>query len=169
MTLKIFQITGFKNSGKTRLMCELIKTLSSRGYKTASLKHHAHGPEKMAFDPGRDTGKHYLSGAAVTGLTGPHQAVIDFEMEVPIEAYIAFYKALDIEVLLIEGFKQASFPKAVILRSEEELEFFQGLKNIKAYIAPKDIRGLSLEAPLFEIEDLTAFTSFFLEWMEGEN
>ncbi|QQK74745.1 molybdopterin-guanine dinucleotide biosynthesis protein MobB [Salicibibacter cibarius] len=40
---RVLQVVGYKNSGKTTLMEELVKAFSAREMHVAALKHHGHG------------------------------------------------------------------------------------------------------------------------------
>jgi len=149
-------------------MCQLLEALRSNGYKAASLKHHGHGETRPLVNPAADTGKHFLSGALITALASPYQTIMDFRDEPPLEAYIAFYKKMNIDVLLIEGFKKAPYPKAVLLRSTEDLSLLKELDNIQAVIAPQGVDVSRVTARVFEREKTDDFTSFILKWMEAE-
>ena len=59
--MKIFGVTGWKNSGKTGLMERLITEFTARGLTVSSIKHAHH-----SFDidhPGRDSYRHRDAGA----------------------------------------------------------------------------------------------------------
>lgn len=59
-------IVGRKNAGKTTLVCELVKELTLRGLKVATIKHTHHHHELDT--PGKDSHKHRESGAAGVGI-----------------------------------------------------------------------------------------------------
>ena len=59
-------IVGRKNAGKTTLVCDLVKELTSRGLKVATIKHTHHHHELDT--PGKDSHKHRESGAAGVGI-----------------------------------------------------------------------------------------------------
>ena len=63
----IIQVVGYKNSGKTTLVSELVRTLTSEGYRVGTLKHDAHDFEPDI--PGKDTWQHRKAGAQVTAIT----------------------------------------------------------------------------------------------------
>ncbi len=55
--MKIYGVTGWKNSGKTGLMERLIAEFSARGFSVSSIKHAHHTvdvdhPERIAIDIG---------------------------------------------------------------------------------------------------------------------
>ncbi|WLR53866.1 molybdopterin-guanine dinucleotide biosynthesis protein MobB [Mesobacillus subterraneus] len=68
-------------------------------------------------------------------------------------AMLSFFKP---DVILIEGYKNESYPKAVILRDESDLEMVEKLKNIQVVLCRKAelvnmLKGSSI--PVFEIEE----------------
>ncbi len=63
-------IVGRRNSGKTTLVCDLVKELSDRGLKVATVKHTHHRHELDT--PGKDSWKHRQAGAAGVGILSPH-------------------------------------------------------------------------------------------------
>lgn len=67
---KIFQITGYQNSGKTTVMERLIATCKIHGLTVGTIKHHGHGgfPERISVQ--KDSEKHRLAGANVTAVEG---------------------------------------------------------------------------------------------------
>lgn len=67
LPVPVLQIIGYKNSGKTTLVCRLIEALSAQGIRVGSAKHDAHSFQ--LDDPGTDSSKHLLHGAVETVLT----------------------------------------------------------------------------------------------------
>lgn len=49
----VFAISGYKNSGKTTLICRLIPELKRRGYRVAVIKHDGH--DFVGDVPGTDS------------------------------------------------------------------------------------------------------------------
>lgn len=150
------------------MMCHLIDALSSAGYKVASLKHHAHIDDRNLKDSNTDTGKHIASGACMSTLVGPQYTQMDYFNQPSPEAYISFYSALGFDMVLIEGFKRAPYPKAVLLRSEEELKDLLELENIQAIVVPESIQKVASMHPVFYRENPEAFADFIKKWMESQ-
>ncbi|MDF2834525.1 MAG: molybdopterin-guanine dinucleotide biosynthesis protein B-like protein, partial [Paenibacillus sp.] len=57
----VIQVVGYKNTGKTTIVCQLTSLLKEAGYKVGTIKHDAH--EFRMDHPGTDTWKHQQSGA----------------------------------------------------------------------------------------------------------
>ncbi len=166
LALKIFQVTGFKNSGKTTLMCRLLFELKKRSYKVAALKHHGHGGRLRTDMDDTDSAKHFRSGASLVAVSGSMQTIFDYQNEPPLEAFIAFYQTLQLDFLLIEGYKQAPYPKAVLLRSNEDWETLQALKNIRVIVASEGMAVPNPTAPVFANDNVEGLTTFILNGLE---
>lgn len=130
----LFQIAGYQNSGKTTLSLTLIKQLTSAGLKVATVKHHGHGGKPEVVEA-KDSDKHMKAGAAVSLVEGGGRMIIQAEngpwsLSEEIDM-LSFFKP---DVILIEGYKNEPFPKAVILRDEKDLELVEKLQNIQVVL-----------------------------------
>jgi molybdopterin-guanine dinucleotide biosynthesis protein B len=117
----IFQIVGYKNTGKTTLVCRLTERFKQEGYKVGTIKHDAHHFE--IDTPGTDTWKHQKAGADFTAITSPARTAIIKQHEEPIERLIE--QMQDADAILIEGFKGADYPKIIMIRSAADLALLQ--------------------------------------------
>ena len=64
--MQVFGIIGWKNSGKTTLVCKLVEELVDRGYKVSTVKHTHHD---VAMDhPGTDSFRHRRSGTTESAI-----------------------------------------------------------------------------------------------------
>ena len=108
-------IVGFKKSGKTSLLVELARELTSRGYRVSSVKH-----SSGALDlPQTDTALH-KEFAHQSAAISPEESAIFFNSSMKLEQILDYIKA---DFVLIEGFKsQKTFPKIVCLRAEDDPE-----------------------------------------------
>lgn len=144
----IVQIVGYKNSGKTTLLCRMTRWLSEQGYKVATLKHDVHGIDMD--QPYTDTWKHQQSGAWMTAITSPHQSAWLKPTSVSLESLLEpMYEA---DWILIEGFKNAHYRKIVMLRSEDDLPLLDQCTKVVAVCQlgvelPVSIYGLPVFPP----------------------
>ncbi|KTD87052.1 hypothetical protein UQ64_09405 [Paenibacillus etheri] len=114
----VLQIVGFKNSGKTTLACRLIRALSTQGIRVGSAKHDAH--HFQLDDPGTDSSKHLLHGAVETVLTSSEATRIMRKSETSLEEIVqSMYGKVDL--LIVEGFKSAEYPKIAMIRNVDEM------------------------------------------------
>jgi molybdopterin-guanine dinucleotide biosynthesis adapter protein len=139
LPFSIIQVVGYKNSGKTTLACELIESARKAGWKVASCKHHGHGGKPTQVEQ-TDSARHWQAGAVVSGVEGDGVLQLAIQQENwTLEKILAFYSLVDIDLLVLEGFKNESYPKIVLLRDEQDLPLLENLQNIIAVIAPFDI------------------------------
>ena len=116
--LLTIQVVGFKNSGKTTLVCNLIELATQDGWKVASLKHHGHGGTPNIVE-NTDSERHKQAGSIMAGVEGEGLLHLSIsQSEWTLKKILAFYKQVDIDLLIIEGYKNADFPKIVLISKE---------------------------------------------------
>ncbi|MEK9705897.1 MAG: molybdopterin-guanine dinucleotide biosynthesis protein B, partial [Paracoccaceae bacterium] len=101
--MKIFGVTGWKNSGKTGLMERLITEFTARGLSVSSIKHAHH-----SFDidhPGRDSYRHRDAGARQVLLASRNRWALMHELRDEDEPSLGdLLKQLSpVDLVLIEG------------------------------------------------------------------
>lgn len=121
----IVQIVGYKNTGKTTLVCRLTERFKQAGYKVGTIKRDAH--DFQIDHPGTDTWKHQAAGADITAITSSTRTAIMKASSESLEQLIAQMSEAD--VILVEGFKDAAYPKIITIRSAPDCELLQQLKN----------------------------------------
>jgi molybdopterin-guanine dinucleotide biosynthesis protein B len=126
----VIQVIGYKNSGKTTTVCELIKRFSQLGYKVASIKHDAHHFE--VDYPGKDTWMHREAGASVVAITSQEKFAIMVQQ--PIRLTDLIERIQDVDLVIVEGYKHNDYPKIVILKEEKDLSLLQETNHILAIL-----------------------------------
>jgi len=109
--MKIFGVTGWKNSGKTGLMERLITEFTARGLSVSSIKHAHH-----SFDidhPGRDSYRHRDAGARQVLLASRNRWALMHELRNEDEPSLGdlLKQLLPVDLVLIEGYKRDRHPK----------------------------------------------------------
>lgn len=160
--MKIIQIVGFKNSGKTSLSTELIRSLVSNGFRTASLKHHGHGGEPLRLE-NTDSYKQQQAGAIVAGVEGSGMFQLKHVNGWNMEQLIAIYRLFNIDVLVIEGFKYENYPKIVLINNKEELSLLKQLTNIIAVVSAVSMEESSISFPVFSYDQIEKLCLFYIE------
>src|SRR5690625_4756248 len=117
--MDIIQIIGYKNSGKTKLSETLIQFFSQKNIRVASLKHHGHGGIPYGIEE-TDSEKHRQAGALIAGVKGENLLQLSNQHPWKMEQMISIYKLLNIELLILEGFKQYHYDKIVLIRGLED-------------------------------------------------
>ncbi|MGC9530250.1 MAG: molybdopterin-guanine dinucleotide biosynthesis protein B [Candidatus Bipolaricaulaceae bacterium] len=117
--VKVVAFIGHQGSGKTAFLCRLIPALAARGWRVGTAKHVA--PEVEADVPGKDTYLHRQAGAErVLLYSDAHGALFWDHRDVAVEAAVGQYMG-DLDIVLLEGFKESAFPKVEVYRSGEPL------------------------------------------------
>lgn len=162
--MKLFGVVGWKNSGKTGLVERLVRDLSARGLRVATIKHAHH-----AFDvdhAGTDSARHRAAGAAQVLLSSSRRWALMSELgDAPEPTLEALLGRLDpCDLVLVEGFKGAGHAKIEAHRAATG----------QALIAPGDasVRAVasdvaqevaqSLDRPVFDLDDTAAIADFIL-------
>lgn len=112
-------IVGRKNSGKTTLVCQLVRQLTSQGLKVATVKHTHHHHELDT--PGKDSHKHREAGAAAVGILSPRMTAMFLPAdrgergEHRYERFETLFS--DCDVIVVEGDLQATAARIEVWRS----------------------------------------------------
>lgn len=108
---------GRKNSGKTTLLEKLISSLTNRGLKVATVKHHGH-PDFDIDIPGRDSFRHRAAGAQSTTILSDVRFAQVTELTCPLTCEAVLASISHYDITLVEGFKQAAVPHIELFRAE---------------------------------------------------
>ncbi len=109
--MKIYGIVGWKNSGKTTLMSQVIGAITARGFSVSAIKHTHHAVD--LDQPGKDTYRHRASGAVQVALASSARWAVMTELrETPEPTLDDLVSKLDpVDLVLVEGFKKHGHPK----------------------------------------------------------
>ncbi len=115
-TVPVVSVVGKGDSGKTTFLEKLIRELSSRGWRVATVKHHVHDYD--IDTPGKDSWRHARAGAVTTMVSSPDKfaliSQVASEMTLPMLARVAADSGCDI--LLTEGFKREGVNRIEVSR-----------------------------------------------------
>lgn len=148
--IPVVSIVGYSGSGKTTLLAKLIRELKQRGYRLAAIKHHH--SRGLQFDKaGKDSWRFAQAGADEVVIAGPDRVihVRAFEEEPSLEQVVAVIR--DVDLVLIEGFKQADVPKIEVSRGQSESELISPPGSLVALVAG---RRVDADVPQFDLEDV---------------
>ncbi|HLR79382.1 MAG TPA: molybdopterin-guanine dinucleotide biosynthesis protein B [Bacillota bacterium] len=129
----IYQIVGYKNSGKTSLMVKLIDYFTQHNLEVGTFKHHGHGGEPEVVKH-TDSDYHFTAGASVSFVQGEKQLHMKAKdtSDVTLDQLLALYNFFNIDLVLIEGYKRANYPKIVLIRHQDDLQLLESLSNVIA-------------------------------------
>ncbi|MFY4777021.1 molybdopterin-guanine dinucleotide biosynthesis protein B [Metabacillus sp. RGM 3146] len=166
LDLPVVQIVGYQNSGKTSLACKLLAEGKRNNWKMSSIKHHGHGGTP-SLNGMKDSEMHLQAGAIAAGVEG--EGVFQLALNSPgikLDKIIMLYKALEMDVILVEGYKKEDYPKIVLLRSNEDFQLIQELNNIIAVITSFEYTSQNDSFPYFHRDDDHLIVRWFSDYIK---
>ena len=163
--MKVFGVTGWKNSGKTGLVERLVGEFISRGLSVSTVKHAHH-----TFDvdhPGRDSYRHRAAGAKEVLLVSKNRWAIMHELRDEDEPELSeiLKKVEKVDLVIIEGFKRDRHPKIEAFREETGTSTIaREDESIVAVAADTSLTDLKI--PVFDLNhtsEIADFISGFLD------
>lgn len=164
--IPVIGFVGYSNSGKTLVVANMIRILSSRGYRVASLKHASHGYD--IDTPGKDSWQHYESGAEKVVVVGPSSFTIHQRCSTPPILNDILNVVNDVDIILLEGFKTEPVPKVVIVRDGAQTERIEINSEALAVVSDSDI-DFNLNIPLFAFDQLDLLADYLLDILPSIN
>lgn len=158
----VLQVIGYRNSGKTTLICRLVRKLTEEGFRVGTVKHDAHRFE-MDY-PGKDTWQHRMAGAETVAITSKEQTAMIRQWHTPLDDLL--HEMRDHDIVLIEGFKFAHYPKIVIVRTKDQLPLLNKAEKILAVVSWFSIQATA--APVYDIDNFTGVYTQLLKFMKEE-
>lgn len=159
--MRVYGVTGWKNTGKTGLMERLVAEITGRGVSVSTLKHAHHHTD--VDQPGTDSYRHRAAGAREVLLASPRRWALMAELreagEPPLEDLLARLSPVDL--VLIEGWKRAPHPKVECYRAAAG----RGLlarDNATVRAVASDVALEGLAVPVFDLDDTAAIADFIL-------
>ena len=159
--MRIYGVTGWKNSGKTGLVERLVREIVGRGWSVSTIKHAHH---RFDIDQkGKDSWRHRHAGAREVMVASRHRWALIHELrdedEPPLEALLA--RLAPVDLVLIEGYKRDRHPKIEAHRRETGQPLIaRDDPTIRAVASDEPLAGLCV--PVFDLDDTTAIAEFIL-------
>ncbi|MFC7062780.1 molybdopterin-guanine dinucleotide biosynthesis protein B [Halobacillus seohaensis] len=164
----IFQIVGYKNSGKTTLLSELIRYGNAKGNQVAVIKHHGHRTPLKPMKTSTDSDYLHQCGSLITTVTSPDSLQLQINKELPLVRIIEWYKMLEPDVIFIEGYKQENYHKTVIIKDKEDIELLK-LTKIQMVFTWDENLIPNLAVPVYNIHHWKEHIDEIYSTIEGGN
>ena len=157
--MKIIGIVGWKNSGKTFYVSEIIKKLKSKNYRIASIKHAHH--EFDVDHQNTDSYIHRKSGSSQVIISSSKRWAKMIELEKQDEKKLdeLINELSETDIVLVEGYKNENHPKIEIISENFKEHLFQKIKNVRAIIS--DI-GIDTHLKKFKKNEIDKIVNFIL-------
>jgi len=146
----IVSIVGKSSSGKTTFLEKLIRELSNRGYKVATIKHSHHS---LHFDqPNKDSWRHAQAGAAATMVS----STMELQIIKPAARELTIDEAVrqlgdDYDLILTEGFSRGNAPKIEVHRKDSG-PLLESAANLFAIATDEPLETEMRQFPLEDIK-----------------
>ena len=113
--MRVFGITGWKDSGKTTLVTSVVAELRNRGLSVSTIKHAHH--EFDVDQPGRDSYRHRHAGAREVLVASRIRWALMHELREEAEPSLVdlLQRLSPVDLVLIEGFKHEAHPKIQVI------------------------------------------------------
>ena len=161
--MKIIGVIGWKNSGKTYYIQEIIKKLRKKGFSVASIKHAHHDFE--IDKPKTDSFLHRKAGSQQVIISSSKRWVKITELENKIEKNLSelIQQISNTDIVLIEGFKNENHPKIEVIKEGSKSYLFNKISNVVALIS--DIK-LDNNIRQFKKNEIDLIVNFILNEFE---
>lgn len=161
-SIPVICFVGPSNSGKTTLIEKVIRSLSKRGYRIATVKH-THKRFEMDAE-GKDSWRHRSAGAKTVILSSASQFAVfsDTERELTVEDVLEKW-VHDADILIVEGFKRDKYPKIEVHRGGASMGSSSG--EFRCLTDPSIVALASedpadVPVPRYDINDAEGITDF---------
>ena len=147
--IPIVCIVGRSGAGRTTLLEKLISELKRRGYRVATVKHHAH-PGFEIDKPGKDTWRHAQAGSDHVVIAAPDKVAAIRRVaraQTLDEIAVTIH---DVDIILTEGYSRADKPKIEVLRAALSTK---PICDPQELLALASDTALPLDIPHFDLDD----------------
>lgn len=157
--IPVVTVLGKSGAGKTTLLEKLVKELTARGYRIATIKHHSHKGFEIDV-PGKDSWRFAQAGSRHVIIAAPDQfaAYRQLDSELSLDEITAGVAGVDI--ILVEGYKQANKPAIEVVRAANSQDLVGTREQRIAMVS--DLRW-NLGVPLFHLDDVEGLSKFIEE------
>jgi len=163
--MKIFGISGWKNSGKTGLVERLVAEFTQRGLKVSTIKHAHHDFE--VDHEGRDSYRHREAGASQVLVASSKRWALMSELRGEAEPTMLdlLNRLSPCDLVLVEGYKNEPMDRIECYRTEVDnapRARFDDRVLALAVDAPID----DVHQPQLSLEDTKAIADFIADHLE---
>ena len=120
--IPVVSVIGKQNVGKTTLLGLIIPLLKKKGYRVGTIKYNV--PSFEIDYEGKDTYRHYQTGAEVVSISSPKKlAIIKRVDRKPLSIKdIIRCNYQDIDIVLVEGYKNWRYPYIEIRNNYQQIK-----------------------------------------------
>ena len=159
--MRIFGIAGYKNAGKTTLVVDVVRELTRRGHRVATIKHAHH--EFDIDHPGKDSYLHRAAGASevivASSVRWAHIVELADKPEPSLDELLTHVG--DVDLVIVEGFKHGNHPKLEIRRKGSDAPLIAAEHDsVRAIVSDGEVPEAPV--PVIDRADVSAITDFIV-------
>lgn len=156
--MKVWGVTGWKNTGKTGLTERLVAEFVARGLRVSTIKHGHHVAE--VDRPGTDSFRHRMAGASEVVLATPARVAIMQELRGAPEPSLEdlLERLTPVDLVLVEGYKRGAHPKVEAHRAAAGHDLLAPQNDTIRAVASDT--PLNVAQPVFDLDDTSAIADF---------
>lgn len=151
----MLSVTSYSGVGKTTLIENIVKLLTSRGYKVGTIKHTCHD-----FDvdcEGKDSYKHRKAGSSKVCVVSKNRVsfIEERSEEKNLKDIVKLYS--DMDLIIIEGYKKYKFKKLEIIRSDKYNDIISDKEDLIGIVSDLDHQ---VDVVKFNLDDYINISNF---------
>lgn len=149
-------VIGKSGSGKTTLIEKLIKELSGRGYRIATVKHHS----QVGFDidiAGKDSWRFAQAGSQQVIVASPDKIATYWKLERELSLDEVAREVKGADLILVEGYKRSNKPCIHVVRGIQNYTMEEAPGQLIAVASDKPVEA---GVPFFLLDDIQGITAF---------
>ncbi len=154
----VFAFAAYSGTGKTTIIEKLVSALKAEGLRVAVIKHDGHDFEMDR--EGKDSWRFTQAGADISLIASSSKTAMIESRGHSVEELIAITH--DVDVILIEGYKNEKLPRIGIARKATGKGFTAPVNSFIAIMT--DIED-SYPAPCFQLDDIGGLKDFIMKSM----
>ncbi|MCJ7872958.1 molybdopterin-guanine dinucleotide biosynthesis protein B [Phaeobacter sp. J2-8] len=162
--MRLYGVTGWKNSGKTGLMERLVREITGRGFTVSTVKHAHH-----TFDvdqPGKDSHRHRMAGAGQVLLASRTRVALMTELRGEEEPGLDHLlgQLAPCDLVLVEGYKRDGHPKIEAHRAATGQPLIAPDDATVRAVASDQMTdvAITLDRLVFDLDDTKSIADFIL-------
>ena len=158
-SIPLLTVIGKSGCGKTTLIEKLVRELSSRGYRLATVKHHSHAGFEVDT-PGKDSWRFAQAGSQQVVIAAPDKFATYRRLERELSLDEIAAEIHHVDLILVEGYKRSNKPSLEVVRAANSLELIGSSEQRIVLVTDA---GLEVGVPRFDLDDIPGIVAFIQE------
>ena len=158
--IPVLAFAAYSGAGKTTLMEKVVRSLKAQGLRIAVLKHDGHDFE--IDHEGKDSWRYTQAGADISIISSAGKTALVEQR--PLSLAQAAAMVHDVDLILVEGYKQEPLTQIGICRQASGKGFTADISRYAAVVTDLDLGDTPI--PRFGFDDIQELTEFIMKNMD---